>query len=55
VAQQGISARHSQDELSVISAVVIIDVAIVLYTYGDRIYRRIWLRIYGGHLVRKVG
>jgi hypothetical protein len=55
VARQGTSARHLQIELSVFSAVVIIDVAIALYVYGDRIYRRIWLRIYGGHVVKRIG
>jgi hypothetical protein len=55
VAQQGVSARHLQIEISVISAVAIIDIAVALYFYGDRIYRRLWLRIYGSHVVRKVG
>lgn len=55
VAQQGVSARHLQIEFSVISAVVILDIAVALYFYGDRIYRRLWLRIYGSHVVKKVG
>ena len=55
VAQQGISARHTQIEVSGISATAIVVVAFVLYVYGDTIYRRLWLRIYGSHVVRKVG
>jgi len=55
VAQQGMSARQFQLEISVASAVVIVGIAVALYVYGDRIYRRLWLRIYGDHVVRKVG
>jgi hypothetical protein len=55
VAQQGMSARQLQFELSVTSAAVIIGLAIALYLYGDKIYRRLWLRIYGSQMVRKVG
>jgi len=55
VAQQGTSARQLQLEVSVVSAVVIVGIAVALYVYGDRIYRRLWLRVYGGHVVRKIG
>ena len=55
VAQQGISARQLQFELSITSAVAIVGVAVALYVYGDRIYRRLWLWIYGSHVVRKIG
>jgi len=55
VAQQGVSARQLQLEVSIGSAIAIVGVAIALYVYGDRIYRRIWLRIYRGHMVKKVG
>ena len=55
VAQQGMSARQLQLELSVGSAAVIVGIAIVLYVYGDRIYRRLWLRMYRGYVVKKVG
>lgn len=55
VAQQGISAGRVQFELSIGSAVVIVGIAVALYFYGDRIYRRMWLRIYGDHVVRKIG
>jgi hypothetical protein len=55
VAQQGMSARQFQFELSVVSAVVIVGVAVALYVYGDMIYRRLWLRMYRGEVVKKVG
>lgn len=55
VAQQGTTARQLQEEVSVASAAVIVGVAVALYFYGDRIYRRVWLRVYGSHVVRKVG
>ena len=55
VALQGASARQLQFEISVASAIAIIGVAVALYFFGDRIYRRLWLRVYRGHLVRKAG
>ena len=55
VAQQGSSARQLQLELSAGSAVVIVGIAAALYVYGDRIYRRVWLRVYRGHVVKKSG
>jgi len=55
VAQQGISARQLQFEVSIASAVVIVAIAVALYLYGDRIYRRLWFRMYRGHVVKKVG
>jgi len=55
VAQHGTSARQLQFETSVASAIVIVGIAVALYAYGDRIYRRIWLRVYGGHVVKKLG
>jgi len=55
VAQQGTSARQLQVELSIGSALVIVGIAVALYVYGERIYRRLWLRTYRSHVVRKVG
>jgi hypothetical protein len=55
VAQQGTSARQLQFDLSVVSAAVIIGIAVALYVYGDRVYRRLWLWMYRGQMVRKVG
>ena len=55
VAQQGTSSRQLQFEISIVSAVVIVGIAAAIYIYGDRIFRRLWLRVYGGHVVRKVG
>jgi len=55
VAQQGLSARQLQLELSITSAVVVVGIAVALYFYGDRIYRRLWLRMYSGYVVKKTG
>jgi len=55
VAQQGTSARQLQLELSVTAAAVIVGIAVAFYVYGDRIYRRLWLRMYRGQVVKKVG
>ena len=55
VAQQGISTRQLQFEVSIASAVVIVVIAVALYVYGDRIYRRLWFRMYRGQVVKKVG
>lgn len=55
VAQQGASARQFQFILSVTVSAVIVGVAVALYVYGDRLYRRVWLRIYGGSVVSRVG
>ena len=55
VAQNGISARQLQLELSLGSVFVIVAIAVALYTFGDRIYRRLWLRVYADHVVRKNG
>ena len=55
VAQQGTSARQFQLGLSIGSAILIIGIAIALYAYGDRIYRRAWLRMYRGQVVKKTG
>jgi len=55
VAQQGLSARQIQLEISIVSAVVIVCIAVALYFYGDRIYRRLWLRMYSDYVVKKTG
>lgn len=55
IATQGISARRVQLFLSVVSAFAIVCVAAAIYVFGDRIYRMLWLRIYGGHVVSRVG
>jgi len=55
VGQQGLAARQFQLEMSIGSAIVIVGIAIGLYFYGDRIYYRLWLRMYGSHVVRKGG
>ena len=55
VGQQGSAARQLQFYLSVGSAAVIVAVASLIYIFGDRIYRRLWLRAYGSYEVRKIG
>jgi len=55
VGQQGATARQAQFALSIGLAAVIVAVASALYVFGDRIYHRLWLRAYGGYLVKKVG
>jgi len=55
VAQQGMAARQLQLEISIVSAVAIVGIAVALYVYGDRLYHRLWLRIYGDYVVKTVG
>jgi hypothetical protein len=55
VAQQGMSARQLQLEVSLGSAIAIVLVAVTLYIFGDGIYRRLWLRVYADHVVRRNG
>ena len=55
VGQAGTAARQSQEYLSLGSAAAIIVVAALIYVYGDRVYRRIWLRLYSGYTVTKSG
>jgi hypothetical protein len=55
VAQAGQAARQAQEYLSVGGAAAIIAIAALIYLYGDRLYRALWLRLYGNHTVRGVG
>jgi hypothetical protein len=55
VGAAGAAARQLQFYISVGSAVAIVVIAAGVYLYGDRLYRRLWLRVYGGHVVSKVG
>lgn len=55
IGQQGAAARQTQLELSIGSATVIVVLAALIYVFGDRIYRRAWLRLYSGYTVKKVG
>ena len=55
VGQAGSAARQLQEELSVGSAAAILAVAAVLYAYGEKIYHRLWLSLYSGFVVKKVG
>ncbi len=55
VGQTGAAARQTQLYISVGSAAVIIAIASLVYVFGDRIYRRLWLRVYGNYEVKKIG
>ena len=55
LAGEGKSARQLQIEVSVISTVAIVGSAAAIYLFGNRVYRRIWLWAYKGHVVKKVG
>jgi hypothetical protein len=55
VGRQGASAKQAQQVLSLGSAGAIVVVAALIYAFGDRIYRRAWLRLYGGYVVKRVG
>jgi hypothetical protein len=55
VGQQGASAKQDQLYVSLGSAAGIVVVAALLYLFGDRIYHRAWLRLYGGYVVKKIG
>jgi hypothetical protein len=55
VGQQGAANRQSQVYLSTGSAAVIIAVAALIYAFGDRIFHRIWLLLYGNYVVSKIG
>lgn len=52
---QGASARQLQLEVSVASAAAVVVIAVAAYFYGDRAYRKLWLRIHAGHVVRRDG
>lgn len=55
IGAQGASARQVQEYVSVGTAAAIVIIAGALYVYGDRIYRRIWLMVYSGFEVKKLG
>ena len=55
VAQTGEAMRQTQVYLFVVSAVVILSVAVAIYIYGGRLYHLVWLRLYSKHEVRRIG
>lgn len=55
VGRQGAASRQLQLYLSVGSAMVVIAAAALIYVFGDRIYRRAWLRLYGNQVVKQIG
>ena len=55
VAQMGRASRQMTVLISTETAYAIIFSAVLIYIFGDRIYHRLWLRMYRGHVVKKVG
>ena len=55
IGQAGAAARQTQEYVSAAAAAAIVAVAGLLYFFGERIYHRLWLRLYSGYTVKKVG
>lgn len=55
IADAGASATQMRNTLSVGSAIVIIVAAAMIYLYGGRIYRRVWLYLYKNYVVKPSG
>lgn len=53
VSQAGAAARQVEDEESIGSAIAILVVALLIYLYAGRIYRRAWLFAYRNHVVKR--
>jgi len=54
IGQSGASARSTQTDESIGASATIITVAILIYIFGGRIYRRAWLYLYKDFIVRPV-
>jgi hypothetical protein len=54
IGQSGASARSTQTDESIGASAAIIAVAILIYIFGGRIYRRAWLYLYKDYIVRPV-
>jgi hypothetical protein len=52
VAQMGRASRQTTVLISAISAYAIVVAAALIYIFGDRLYRRLWLFLYRDFLVR---
>jgi len=52
VAQMGSAARQASELISVSAASAVVVVAVLVYIFGGRIYRRAWLRLYRDYVVR---
>ena len=55
IGTDGSAARQAQEEVSIGAAVAIIAIGVLLYLYGERIYHRLWLRLYSGYVVKEIG
>lgn len=53
--EAGAAAKESQFVASLTSAAAIVVIAALVYLYGDRVYRRAWLRAYRDYVVKRVG
>jgi len=52
IAQSGASSKSTQVDESIGASAAIIAVAILIYIFGGRIYRRAWLYLYKDYIVR---
>ncbi len=52
VTQMGISSTQAADLRSIITATGIAVAAVLIYLFGGRVYRRLWLHIYKDYVVR---
>lgn len=55
IANAGASATQVRRTSSIGSAIVIIVAAALVYLYGSRLYRRVWLYLYRNHVVEPSG
>jgi len=53
VSKEGASIRETKMIEAVGGAVAVIAAAVLIYIYGDKVYRRIWLFVYRDYVVRK--
>ncbi len=53
VASAGISHSRNVFTESVTAAIGILIVSSLVYIYGDRVYRQLWLQVFRNHLVRR--
>jgi hypothetical protein len=48
----GAAARQETQIVALIAAAIVIAVASTVYVFGERIFRRVWLRLYRDYVVR---
>ena len=52
ITQMGISATQAADFRSIVTASAVVVAAVLIYLFGGRVYRRLWLRVYKDYVVR---